>query len=67
MKAKEAKSYLNQRVHYKSRNVNADYMFTACTIRKVGDGFIYQAELQDLNNSRSIVIAKLDDVEPLKE
>lgn len=63
MEIKEAKAHLNERVHYKARGVDADYIFTACTIRKNGKGYFYQAELQDLNNHKSILICKLEDVE----
>lgn len=75
MKIKEAKRYLNQRVHYSGKGatpIEADYILTACTIRKKENGggeedYFYQAELQDLNNHRSILIAKLEDIDPLQE
>ncbi len=66
MEIKEAKAHLNERVHYKARDIDADYIFTACTIRKNEKGYFYQAELQDLNNHRSILICKLADVEPIE-
>lgn len=62
MKIEEAKANLNKRVHFTARDVDADYIFTGCTIRKNENGFYYQAELQDLNNNRSILICRLEDV-----
>ena len=63
MKIEEAKANLNKRVHYSARDVDADFIFTGCTIRKNENGFFYQAELQDLNNNRSIMICRLEDVQ----
>lgn len=70
MKIEEAKRNLNKRVHCTvegATRIDGDYIFTACTIRKNEKGFFYQAELQDLNNNRSILIVKLEDVQPLQE
>ena len=67
MRIEEAKANLNKRVHYTARDVDADYIFTGCTIRKNEKGFFYyQAELQDLNNNHSILICRLEDVKPLE-
>ncbi len=62
MEINEAKANLNKRVHFTARDVDADYIFTGCTIRKNENGFYYQAELQDMNNQRSILICRLEDV-----
>lgn len=62
MKIEEAKANLNKRVHFTARDVDADYIFTGCTIRKNENGFYYQAELEDLKNNRSILICRLEDV-----
>lgn len=68
MKIEEAKANLNKRVHYTDggRNIDADYIFTGCTIRKSGTEFFYQAELQDIKSNRSIIICKLENVQPLE-
>lgn len=69
MKIEEVKQSLNKMVHYKdSKNfVESDYLFTACILRRDDKGkFFYQAELQDLKQSRSILICKLEDVQPIK-
>lgn len=64
MKTGEIKSNLNK--HVKLKDSNADYLFTAYIFRKGKSGFIHQAELQDTKSNNSIVIAKLEDVEPAK-
>jgi hypothetical protein len=64
MDVKSVKSTLNK--HVKLKDSNADYLFTAYIFRKGKSGFIHQAELQDVKSNNSIVIAKLEDVEPAK-
>lgn len=67
MKIEEAKANLNKRVHYSARDVDADFIFTGCTIRKNENGlFFYQAELQDVKNNHSIMICRLEDVQLLE-
>ena len=47
----------------------SEYILTGAVIRRnknTGD-FFYQAELQDLNSSRSILICRLEDIEKLEE
>ncbi len=65
MKLQDVKSSLNCRVHRNSPSGygTADYIFTGCTIRRNNNGFFYDAELQDLNNSRSITICRLEEIE----
>lgn len=64
MEPKDVKSALNTRV--KLKGSSADYLFTGYILRRAGDKFIHQAELQDLNCGHCIVIAKLEDVEESK-
>lgn len=64
MKLSEIKYNLGKPVHLKlSRHyVDKDYFLTGCILRKKSTGeFFYQAELSDME-SKSIVIASLDDV-----
>ena len=66
MEIKEAKAHLNERVHFNARYIDADYIFTGCTIRKNEKGYFYQAELQDVKNNHSILICNLEDVEQIE-
>ena len=69
MKIEEVKRNLNKKVHYKdSKNyLDNDYLFTGCIIRRDDKGnFYYQAELQSMNKSSSILICKLEDVQLLE-
>ena len=66
MRIEEAKKNLNKRVHFTARDIDADFIFTGCTIRKNEKGFYYQAELQDIKNNHSIMICKLEDVQLLE-
>lgn len=69
MRIEEAKANLNKRVHYteSGKYIDADFIFTGCTIRKNEKGFYYQAELQDIKAQNSILICSLEDIEVLKE
>lgn len=69
MTAKEIRENLNRRVRYKSEKASfeADYLFTGVIIRKRAKGFKYEAELQDLNNSKWILICNLEDIEAIPE
>ena len=58
MKIEEVKRNLNKTVWFR----NAEYVFSACIIRLGENGYFYQAELQDIKNKNSIVIAKLEDL-----
>ena len=69
MKIEEVKRNLNKKVHIKDGKnyIDNDYIFTACILRRDDKGkFFYQAELQDLKHCRSILICKLEDVQPLE-
>lgn len=65
MKIEEIKRNLNKIVHYKDsrNNIDSDYLFTGCILRRGKNGFYYQAELQDMKSERTILICKLDDVQ----
>lgn len=64
MEIQSIKENLNQRVKLKGHD--GDYLFTGYIFRKAKDKFIHQAELQDLSCGNSITIAKLEDVEEIK-
>lgn len=65
MKPEEIKDNLNKRVRLNSPNITADYILTGAIFRRGEKGFYYQAELQDLNTNRSIMICRLDEVEAI--
>ena len=69
MNATDIKKHLNKQVRYKNQKTGVDkpYMLTGAIFRKNADGFYYQAELQDLQNNRSIVICSLNDIEPIEQ
>lgn len=69
MKPEEIKKNLNKRVHFKSEKLglNTDYILTGAIFRRGKNGFYYQAELQDLNQERSVLICSLDEIEPEKK
>ena len=64
MELADVKKNLNKRVRVKTvRNIDADYILTGCIIRRRENGqFFHQAEVQDLNNHRSVCIVRLEDV-----
>jgi len=64
MTAKEVKANLNKPVKLSGKAGN--YILSGAIFRKGKQGFFYQAELQDTKSNNSIVIAKLEDVEPAK-
>ena len=67
MKIEHIKRNLGKQVRYKnSRNeIDTNYLFTGCTLRRSEKGLFYQAELQDLNSNNSILICKLEDIEAI--
>ena len=69
MKPEEIKKNLNKRVHFKSEKLglDTDYILTGAIFRRGQNGFYYQAELQDLNQERSVLICSLDEIEPEKK
>ena len=69
MELVDVKKNLNKRVRVKTvMNIDGDYILTGCTIRKRENGeFFHQAEVQDLNNHRSVCIVRLEDVKLLEE
>lgn len=69
MKPEEIKKNLNKRVRFRSDKLglDTDYLLTGAIFRRGKQGFFYQAELQDLKQERSIIIARLDDIEAIKE
>lgn len=64
MKTEEVKNALGKRVHYTSKKmfIDADYIFTAYTLRVAKGKLFRQAELRDLCNN-SIIIVPLEEVE----
>ena len=63
MELADIKKNLNKRVRVKNIHMDADYILTGCIIRKKENGeFFHQAEVQDLNNHRSVCIVRLEDV-----
>ncbi|MGN0657181.1 MAG: hypothetical protein ACI4KR_10345 [Ruminiclostridium sp.] len=59
----DVKRNLNRRIRVKDRHIDGEYILTACIIRRNESGdFFYQAEVQDLNNHRSVCIVRLEDV-----
>lgn len=70
MKPEEIKQNLNRRVRYRSEKVaiDADYILTGAIFRRKANGkFFYQAELQDIKQAKSIIIASLADIEAVQE
>lgn len=69
MKPEQIKANMNRRVRYKSpkAGLDADYILTGAIFRRGKSGFFYQAELQDLKQSKSILICSLDEIEPAAE
>ena len=65
MKIEEVKQCLNKPVKYKDakNNRTVEYLFTGCILRKVGNTFFYQAELQDIKAKKSLMYCKLEDIE----
>lgn len=67
----EIKRNLNKPVRLTNPKIyieNSEYILTGATIRRntnTGD-FYYQAELQDISNSKSILICRLEDIEKLE-
>ena len=66
MKAEEIKANLNKNVLYTSSKlgISSEYKLTGAIFRKGDKGYYYQAEIQDLK-TRSIIICKLDDIQPI--
>lgn len=58
MQASEIKANLNKQVSFRG----STYILTGAIFRK-SDKYYYQAELTDVKQNKSIVIARLEDVE----
>lgn len=67
MEVEEVPKYLNRRVHYKNERhfIDADYIFTAYTLRRINGKVFRQAELQDTRSQHSIIIVPLSEVLPI--
>lgn len=67
MEVEEVSKYLNKRVHYKNERhfIDADYIFTAYTLRRINGKVFRQAELQDLKTQHSVLIVPLAEVMPI--
>ncbi len=67
MEVEEVPKYLNKRVHYKNERhfIDADYIFTAYTLRRINGKVFRQAELQDLKTQHSVLIVPLAEVMPI--
>ena len=67
MEIGEVKAALNHRVRWNSPRcrIDAEYILTACIIRRTDSKFFYQSELQDLKNQKSVCIVRLDEIERL--
>lgn len=67
MEVEEVPKYLNRRVHYKNERhfIDADYIFTAYTLRRINGKVFRQAELQDLKTQHSVLIVPLAEVMPI--
>lgn len=67
MEVEEVPKYLNNRVHYKNKRhfIDADYIFTAYTLRRINGKVFRQAELQDLKTQHSVLIVPLAEVMPI--
>ncbi|WP_124098343.1 hypothetical protein [Ruminococcus sp. Marseille-P6503] len=62
---REIKRNLNKRVILTNERLyieGADFILAGAVIRRNGEGFFYQAILQDLNNSNSVLVCKLEDI-----
>lgn len=69
MTPEEIKKNLNKRVHFRSDKLglDTDYLLTGAIFRRGKRGFYYEAELQDIKHGRSIIIARLEEIEEIKE
>lgn len=62
MTLEQVKRNMNRQVQYLP--LNNRYLLTACVLRINAKGdFFYQAELQDLSSTRSVLICKLEDIQ----
>lgn len=51
--------FSNPRLHLE----NEKYTLVGCIIRRGEQGFFYQAELQDINQPKSIIACRLEEIE----
>ena len=68
MKPNEIKDNLNKRVIYRNEQagIESEYILTGAIYRKSEKGFYYQAEIQDTRNGNSLIICKLEEIEPME-
>ena len=69
MDISRVKFNLNEQVEYTSESrglIKTRYILTGCILRKNANGYYYDAELQDIRQPGSLVIAKLKDVNEKK-
>ena len=64
MKPDEIRNNLNRYVRYTSAKLGIDgvYRLTGAIIRRNEKGCYYQAELQELNDKKAIIICSLKDI-----
>lgn len=68
MNAAEIKANLNRKVVYRNEQagIESEYILTGAIFRKGKNGFYYQAEIQDVKNNNSLIICKLEEIEPME-
>lgn len=67
MIASEIKQNLNRPVRFTNRRLYIEggvYILTGATIRLGDGGFYYQAELTDPRHRQSLIVCRLDEIEP---
>ena len=64
MEISEVKAALGKRVWFRDDRLfcNGVYVLTGCIIRLENGRFFYQAELQDIKQPCSVIIARLEDI-----
>lgn len=66
MTVKEIQDNLNTEVRLNDPKIyaeNSRYILKACVIRKWADGFRISAELEDINNGRSLLIVPIEKID----
>ena len=66
MTIEQVKQNLNKTVLFSNPKLyleNEKYILVGCIIRRGEQGFFYQAELQDINQPKSIIVCGLEEIE----
>lgn len=69
MTIEQVKQNLNKTVLFSNPRLhleNEKYILVGCIIRRGEQGFFYQAELQDINQPKSIIVCSLEEIEAVR-